>query len=181
MTDIQSLPAELRLQILRQLPLGTVLSMKSLSATLSRDVDCLLASRTFIHDIVNRLHAKIRHDHQGALERYLGSNDRSLCDDLIHTMFVLIHLMKFVGQLKLHLDVELQGRRSFSASSLGPPRAHKEHDKHELCLDREALLEVISRCKSAARQCNAGKKDLWTIDLKRMLYPSLDQYDFLDV
>lgn len=212
--SMQGLPVEIRLQILSQLPLSSLLELRFLSKDLYADVDALFCTRRYVLRMLERIHMRVTAEHKGALEKYLGSADSTICDDYIHTMFVLIHLMKRIGNIRLNLESHLQSKshpqrhtdlnraqqdhptansndfvsnqvsnRTSRQQKAGQYRHHQYHQQggsnysyggHSSSSISKALVqEVVLRCESAARQCeNAGRAELWTSELRTLLYPS---------
>lgn len=193
MSSMLELPPENRLQILAQLPLSCLLTLQFLSRDLFNDVHALFSSRTFVFSLLDRLSESLliihgdlvtqflrqqpqpqqHHHHHHKLDHGTDAHDQSGStnaqqvdepNQLVQTMFVLLHLMKHVSHLK-----------------------HKMEHQHS-CTRREEkdttliVLDVVKRCKSAARRCSHGAGNtLWSAELKRMLYPQSEEYSFLNV
>lgn len=163
--SIQSLPTELRLQILAQLPLASLLNMQGMSRDLYNDIDHLFHTRSYVLGVLQRLHAKVMDDHKVALLRYLDSS-RKACDDLIHDMFVLVRLMNFVVQIKSAVEACTSDVRRVCTTGDG-----LDDCDISLTPSRALVGNIVLHCRSAASQITYETADLWTLELKKLLYP----------
>lgn len=167
---LQSLPPEIRLQILEQLPLGSLLRIQGLSRSLYKDVDRLFHTPTYVLGVLQRIHMKVIQDHKSALIQYLDSS-RMACDHLIHNILTLVKLMKFVVNTRTCLEL-------FSNKY---SRFNKEISPTGLLSPSRALIfDIVLHCQSATSQMQNERATLWTLEMTKLLYPPAE-YQYLAV
>lgn len=154
------LPAEVRLQILERLPIQTLLPLQTVSRDLYHDVQVLFNSVPYVDGLLSRVHEKIGEEHKIVLEKYLRCADAKGSDELARTMFTLIRLMKYIVHLRTTTVAPSDGHR---------PEQLKQYG--HVVTSRRIVHNIVSRCEAAADLCAQEGADLWTTELRKMLYP----------